>query len=121
MLRRTYPSDFWQSVTGSLEWGEKPYDTAVRELWEETGLVDQNILDCHNSQTFEIFSFWRERYAPGVEKNLEYVFRVELPRKLEIKLDPKEHEEFQWLSRERAIELAFSHTNKAAIQRWVPE
>ena len=35
MLRRTYPSDFWQSVTGSLEWGEKPYDTAVRELWEE--------------------------------------------------------------------------------------
>jgi len=38
MLRRTSPRGFWQSVTGSLEWGELPAHAAARELYEETGL-----------------------------------------------------------------------------------
>ena len=36
MLRRVEPSDFWQSVTGSLEWDESPMGAACRELVEET-------------------------------------------------------------------------------------
>ncbi len=121
MLRRKYPSDFWQSVTGSLERGEKPLDAAIRELQEETGLVNQNILDCHVSQIFEIYSIWRDRYEPGVTQNLEHVFRLQLPVKVDIQLDIREHEEFQWLHRMQAAELAFSYTNQEAILRWVPE
>ncbi len=121
MLRRKYPSDFWQSVTGSLERGEKPLDAAIRELQEETGLVNQNILDCHVSQIFEIYSIWRDRYEPGVTQNLEHVFRLQLPVKVDIQLDIREHEEFQWLPRMQAAELAFSYTNQEAILRWVPE
>lgn len=120
MLRRTYPNDFWQSVTGSLEWGEKPFDAANRELLEETGIANQNILDCHQSQIFEIYSIWRERYAPGTTENKEHVFRLQLPKKVEIKLDPREHSEYQWLPRKQAADLAFSHTNQDAILRWVP-
>ncbi len=121
LLRRTFPNDFWQSVTGSLERGEDPLDAAVRELHEETGLVNQNILDCHFSQTFKIYSIWRERYAPGVTENKEHVFRLQLPNRANIKLDPREHLEYQWLPRNQAAELAFSHTNQDAILRWVPE
>lgn len=121
MLRRKYPSDFWQSVTGSLEWDEVPIDTAIRELHEETGLVNQDIHDCHFSQTFEIYSIWRQRYAPGITHNLEHVFRVPLVEKVEIQLDPREHEEHIWLPRNEAMELAFSYTNRDAIARWVPE
>ncbi|MGB5856719.1 MAG: NUDIX domain-containing protein, partial [Oceanisphaera sp.] len=38
LLQRLDNSDFWQSVTGSLELGETRYQAAVRELAEETGL-----------------------------------------------------------------------------------
>lgn len=121
MLRRKFPDDFWQSVTGSLEWDEQPYEAAARELQEETGLIQQNILDCGFSQDFEIYSIWRDRYAPGVMHNKEHVYRVQLPKTQEILIDPREHLEYQWLPREQAIDLAFSPSNQQAISRWVPE
>ena len=120
MLRRKYPSDFWQSITGSLEWNETPHQAAVRELQEETGISQLELKDCHFSQNFEIYSIWRDRYAPGVTENKEHVFSLEIPEKIDIQLDPREHDEYVWLSKQKAMELAFSHTNQEAIQRWVP-
>ena len=119
MLRRNDPKDFWQSVTGSLEWGEEPFDAAIRELQEETGIVHQDVHDCHFFKIFEIYSIWRGRYAPGVTQNREHVFRLQLPEKVDIQLNPREHKEFQWLPHEQAVDLAFSHTNQEAILRWV--
>ncbi|MEJ2114519.1 MAG: dihydroneopterin triphosphate diphosphatase [Gammaproteobacteria bacterium] len=120
MLRRKYPSDFWQSVTGSLERNETPHQAAVRELQEETGISQLELNDCHFSQIFEIYSIWRDRYAPGVNENKEHVFSLEIPEKIDIQLDSREHDEYVWLSKQKAMELAFSHTNQEAIQRWVP-
>ncbi len=120
MLRRKYPNDFWQSVTGSLEKDESPMQAAVRELREETGIAGYKLLDCQFSQNFEIYEIWRDRYEPGVTENKEHVFCLELPEKIDVQLDPREHEEFIWLSKQEAIELAFSHTNQEAIQRWIP-
>ena len=39
VMRRADLPDFWQSVTGSLDPGERPAAAAVRELFEETGLI----------------------------------------------------------------------------------
>lgn len=120
MMRRKYPNDFWQSVTGSLEWDENPQQAAIRELQEETGISRHTLNDCQFSQNFEIYSIWRDRYAPGVTENQEHVFSLELPEQIKIQLDPREHDEFTWLSKQEAIDLAFSHTNQEAIERWVP-
>lgn len=39
MLRRKDDPDFWQSVTGSLEDHEGAFETAMREVREETGFL----------------------------------------------------------------------------------
>lgn len=121
MMRRVFPEDFWQSVTGSLEWDEQPREAAVRELKEETGLEAEGLIDCEFSQQFEIYSIWRDRYAPGVMHNQEHVFLLPLNSCTDIQFDPREHTEYCWVSREEAIQMATSHTNSEAITRWVPE
>ena len=78
MLHRREPVNFWQSVTGSLEWGESAQAAARRELREETGL-DMEPVDQQHSNTFEILPAWRNRYAPDVLTNIEHVFTVVCP------------------------------------------
>ena len=38
LLQRMDDASFWQSVTGALEEGELPIETAYREVFEETGI-----------------------------------------------------------------------------------
>jgi len=121
LLRRT-PPDFWQSVTGTLEWGEDPVSAAHRELFEETGLVaGDKLIDCGQRNQFAILPAWRDRYAPEVTSNTEHVFRVMWPgSRPEIRLNPAEHSAFLWLPRTDAWRLASSYTNRFAIERFVP-
>ena len=121
MLQRVFPRQFWQSVTGSLEWGESAQQAAIRELKEETGLDPSRLINCHYSQEFEIYSIWRERYPPGSVHNREHVFLLPLETCTEVTLDLREHSEYRWVVRTDAVKLATSHTNSEAILRWVPE
>jgi dATP pyrophosphohydrolase len=121
LLRRRQPADFWQSVTGSLEWEESdPLGTAYRELREETGLQGVVIEDCGIINRFPILPAWRSRYQPGVRDNTEYVFKTILPECLPIRLNPEEHGEYAWLERDAAATRVSSYTNRDAILRWVP-
>jgi dATP pyrophosphohydrolase len=122
LLRRQHPPDFWQSVTGSLEWGEAPREAAHRELREETGLDANNgLIDCAHRNIFEILPAWRHRYAPGTPRNIEYVYRIEYPQPPEIQLNHLEHKEFVWLPRDQALGRVTSWTNREGIERFVPE
>jgi dATP pyrophosphohydrolase len=38
VMQRNDDPKFWQSVTGTLEQGEKPIQTALREVLEETSI-----------------------------------------------------------------------------------
>lgn len=117
LVERIRPSGFWQSVTGSLEPGETPLDTALRELDEETGIVASaaELCDWHQINRFEIHPAWRARYAPGVTHNVEHVFSLCLPEPCPIRLSPHEHAGYIWLAQDEAAAKATSWTNRDAI------
>lgn len=115
LLQRRDVPDFWQSVTGSLQAEETPLEAALREVWEETGLINQPIHDCHQVEQFVIQPPWRARYAPSVTHNTEHVFILPLSAREPIHLNPQEHITYQWLPYQRALEKVSSYTNKKAI------
>ncbi len=122
LLERADHPGYWQSVTGSCDPGESLRQTAVREVREETGLdAERYALSDWNLQfEFEIFEEWRHRYAPGVTHNAEHVFGLELPQPLPVRLEPREHLNYQWLPCGEAEKKVFSWTNAAALEK-LPE
>lgn len=119
MLRRVAPNDFWQSVTGSLRWGERANQAARRELQEETGLSSAGrLIDCAYTNRFPIVEPWKSRYAPDVHYNTEHVFRYELQSTEPIALNPYEHTEYRWVPWVEAAQLASSWTDRDAIRRY---
>ena len=117
MLQRVDPSNFWQSVTGSLKWGEGIEEAAWRELHEETGLLPEHgaLRDLQRVQRFPILPAWRSRYAPDVSFNTEHVFQFELDQRVPIQLSQNEHSQFRWCDPQEAITLASSYTNRSVI------
>jgi dATP pyrophosphohydrolase len=120
LLERAAHPGFWQSVTGSHENDEILINTARRELLEETGLDAAlfKLCDWQQTNTFEIFPEWRQRYAPGVTHNTEHVFSLEIPARQAVTIAPGEHIAYEWLPWQQAAERCFSWSNRDAILAW---
>ena len=117
LLERAQPRGFWQSVTGSLAWGESAAECAAREVGEETGLDPAGLRDARVTRTFPIIAAWRARYAPGVETNLEHLFYLELAAEQPVRLAPAEHVAYEWLPIHAAVGKVSSWTNREALER----
>lgn len=118
VLQRKDDPEFWQSVTGSMEEGESPAQTAIREVKEETGidiaLLELSLVDCQQQNQYQIRPQWRHRYAPGTETNLEHAFCLQVPDDCNIALT--EHLSYQWLAPEMAAKKVWSDSNKKVIR-----
>ena len=123
LIERADKPGYWQSVTGSKDRPDEPLvQTCVREIAEETGIEvggDEVPLaalrDWRVSNRYEIYPVWRHRYAPGVTHNTEHVFGLTLPRRVAVRLNPREHLRFEWLEWREAADRCFSPSNAEAI------
>jgi dATP pyrophosphohydrolase len=119
LLERAARPGFWQSVTGSLDSAQEPFESAAaRELHEETGIdAGRGRLKRWNvAYTFEIYAQWRHRFAPGVVHNTEHLFSLELGERAPVSIAPLEHTAFAWLPWREAAEKCFSWSNRDAIR-----
>ncbi len=119
LIRRT-DAGTWQSVTGSKDHAQESWwDTAVREVREETGIdalhPDCRLQDWAIENVYDIYPVWRWRYPPEVSRNTERVFGLQVPREWPIVLSPQEHTAHQWLPWREAADTVFSPSNAEAI------
>ncbi|MBU3600832.1 dihydroneopterin triphosphate diphosphatase [Polynucleobacter sp. AM-25C3] len=121
LIERADKSNFWQSVTGSVDAIDEDLSTAAeREVLEETGIDIQflpanSLQDMHHQIEYEIYPQWRHRYAPGVIKNTEHWFSLRVPDNTQVQLAPREHVAYQWLPHAEAVSKCFSRSNGEAI------
>jgi len=115
LLERVSPPGFWQSVTGTLRWGETPAECAAREVREETGIEPVGLRDSGVRRTFPILPEWRHRYAPDVHENVEHRWYLELPEPVPVTLNAAEHSRYAWLPLEEAAAKVASWTNREAL------
>jgi dATP pyrophosphohydrolase len=121
LIERADKSNFWQSVTGSVDAIDEDLSTAAaREVLEETGIDIQflpanSLQDMHHQIEYEIYPQWRHRYAPGVIKNTEHWFSLRVPDNTQVQLAPREHIAYQWLPHAEAVSKCFSRSNGEAI------
>jgi dihydroneopterin triphosphate diphosphatase len=115
LLERRRPPGFWQSVTGSMEWGELADAAARREVIEETGITEGVLVNLQWTQVYEILPAFGKVYAPGVSLNLEHAFSLRLRNRVPVTLSSTEHVQYRWTSSTDAVEAASSSTNRAVI------
>ena len=121
LIERADRAGFWQSVTGSLDAADEDLAlAAAREVFEETGisidlLPKDALQNMHHQIEYEIYPEWRFRYAPGVIRNTEHWFSLEVPDGTPIKLAPREHVAYEWLPYQEAVKKCFSPSNGEAI------
>ena len=116
LIERADHPGFWQSVTGSKDSLDEPLSlTARREVEEETGITGGELRDWELANVYEIYPHWRHRYAPGVTRNTEHVFGLQVPEALTPKLAPREHLSWLWLPWREAADRCFSPSNAEAV------
>ncbi|MEO0369390.1 MAG: dihydroneopterin triphosphate diphosphatase [Pseudomonadota bacterium] len=121
LLQRDDDNSFWQSVTGTMEGDESPVETALREVKEETGIdvVAQGyqLIDCRHTNQYPIRPKWLARYPPNTVYNTEYCFVLEVEKTDKIQLT--KHLSFAWHTKQDAMRIAWSRSNKDAIEKFI--
>ena len=123
LLIRRADAGTWQSVTGSKDTPDEPFiQTAIREVAEETGIdcapgspMHAGLADWHLENIYDIYPAWLHRYPPGVTRNTEHVFGLQVPAGTAIHLCAAEHTAYQWLPWHEAADTCFSPSNAEAI------
>ncbi len=96
----------WQMVSGKSEKDETAWQTAIREIFEETGLRIKTLYSADFINTF--YEARRDTIM------LLPVFVAFVEENQEVRLSPTEHDEYKWLTYDEALTyLEFDAQKKA--------
>jgi lipoyl(octanoyl) transferase len=114
--RRPERGNFWQPITGSIEAGETPLQTAQREIVEETG-HSGDPEDMQLRQSFMIESQYLEakHAAPIIAREIGFAARLD-PHAT-IRMDAEEHDDFGWFTFAEAYEKIRWTDDREALER----
>ncbi|MBE7369458.1 dihydroneopterin triphosphate diphosphatase [Ramlibacter pallidus] len=118
LINRADAPEFWQSVTGAKDREDESFEeTAIREVREETGIdcAAGRLADWRLENVYDIYPRWLHRYAPGVTRNTEHVFGLQVAAGTPVVLNPREHTTYRWLPWRQAADACFSPSNAEAI------
>jgi lipoate-protein ligase B len=114
--RRPERGNFWQPITGSIEEGETPLDTARRELVEETGTAGEPVaIDLQQSFMIES-QFLAGKFPPPIIAS-ETGFAVEVSADVPIRMDPDEHDDHGWFTFAEAYEKIHWTDDREALEQ----
>jgi lipoyl(octanoyl) transferase len=114
--RRPERGNFWQPITGSIEAGEQPLETARREIVEETGNGSEPA-EMDLRQSFMIESHYLAARYPTPIIASEIGFHARLSSHLPIRMDAEEHDEFGWFSFAEAYERIKWTDDREALEK----
>jgi lipoyl(octanoyl) transferase len=114
--RRPERGNFWQPITGSIEEGELPLDTARRELVEETGYSGEpESIDLEQSFMIESH-FLASKYPPPIIAS-EIGFVIEVPARMPVRMDEAEHDDYGWFTFAEAYERIRWTDDREALEK----
>lgn len=99
---------FWQPVTGTVEDHEGFFEAACREPLEETGFS----FKAPPQDTGFEFEF-SSRFGEALER----VFVLEVAEPVPPKLDPREHQDYQWTTPAKALGLLRFPSNVEGLKQ----
>ena len=109
MKRTEEEGGFWQPITGTVDEGETLLDTMTRELNEEAGITSLLAV----SPELHSYSWTWKQEGTGTD----HVFACEVLNDTEIVLNPSEHNEFRWVSKDEMMELLRWDGNKVSLDK----
>ncbi|OGM92443.1 hypothetical protein A2333_02430 [Candidatus Wolfebacteria bacterium RIFOXYB2_FULL_49_7] len=111
--------NYWNFPKGKIESEEKSFQTAVREVREETGLTRNDLRFDESFKTSENFTFWRNKEK--IYKTIVFYLaettqqRIKLPEQTDA--EGEKHEGYGWFTYKEALKVLIKEDSQGVLKQ----
>ncbi|MDI6717860.1 MAG: NUDIX domain-containing protein [Patescibacteria group bacterium] len=108
-------NNYWNFPKGRIESEEKSFQTAVREIREETGLLRSDLKFSDYFKVHEKFIFWGTRENEKVKIFKIVIFYLAETKKRQIIISGKHEEGYGWFTYREALKILEKHKDSQRL------